>query len=112
MKTTPKSPKTLFKTPIDLSFGYHNIEGIHSSFGCKLPYIHSKFIHDIEVLSETWGLCSHDKNISGYKLLEKVDPHKKSNIKKGRASGGLLIYCKEKLAKYIKITKKQIAMYG
>ena len=101
-----KSPLSAFKTPIDLSFGYQNIEGVHSSFGCKLPYIHSKFIHDIEVLSETWGICSHEKNISGYKLVEKVEPQKKSNIKKGRASGGLLIYCKEELAKYITRTKK------
>ena len=27
-------------------------------------------------------------------------------LKKGRASGGLLIYCKEHLVKYIKLTKK------
>ena len=104
-KTTPQ--KASFKTPIDLSFGYQNIEGIHSpSFGCKLPYLHSKFIHDIEILSETWGSCTHEKNLPGYKLIEDIAPHKMSAINKGRASGGLLIYCKDHLAKYIKKSKK------
>ena len=103
----PKAPPKLYKTPRDLSFGYQNIEGMHSpSFGCKLPYIHSKFTHDIEILSETWGLCTHEKNLSGYKLIEEIPPYKMSNIKKGRASGGLLIYCKDHLEKYIKKTKK------
>ena len=99
----PSEPPTPYKTPIDLSFGYQNIEGVHSpTYGCKLPYIHSKLIHDIEVLSETWGSCTHEKNIAGYRLLEYIAPHKKSDIRKGRASGGLLVYCKESLAKYIK----------
>ena len=105
-KASPKASKTSFKTHLDLSFGYQNIDGIHSSsFGCKLPYIHSKFIHDIEVLSETWGTCTHEKNISGYKLLDHIPSHKISDVKKGRASGGLLIYCKDHLAKYVQKTK-------
>ena len=92
----------MFKTPLDLSIGYHNIEGIHNpTFGCKLPFIKKKFIHDIEVLAETWGTCDHDKNVQGYKLIE-IKPHKKSNIKKGRLSGGILIYYREHLHKCIK----------
>ena len=80
------------KTPIDLSIGYQNIEGIHSqNFACKLPYLQSKLIHDIEVLSEAWGACNHSKDIPGYKIVDQIDPSKKSNIKKGRSSGGLLI---------------------
>ena len=97
---------TPYKTPIDLSFGYQNIEGIHSpQFGCKLPYIHSKFVNDIEILSETWGSCTHEKNITGYKIIDIIHPHKKSSIRKGRASGGIIVYCKEHLEKFIKKTK-------
>ena len=93
---------SVYKTPLDLSFGYQNIEGIHNkTFGCKLPLLHSKFIHDFEVLSETWGTCAHEKNVSGYKLIEQIKPLKGSDIRKGRASGGLLIYCREVLAKYM-----------
>ena len=62
----------------------------------------SKFSHDIEVLSEAWGRCDHDKNIPGYVLLEYIQPHKASSIRKGRASGGILIYCKPGLEAYIK----------
>ena len=98
--------KSPYKPPIDLSFGYHNIEGIHSpQFGCKLPFIHTKLIHDIEILSETWGACTHEKNVAGYKIIEQIAPHKKSNIRKGRASGGIIVYCKEHLHKHIKKTK-------
>ena len=61
----------MFKTPLDLSIGYQNIEGIHNpTFECKLPYLESRIIHDIEILTETWGSCTHDKNIPGYKLIE------------------------------------------
>ena len=97
------SNKLPFKTPLDLSIGYQNIDGLHSPiFDCKLPYLQTKFSHDIEVLSETWGTCDHDKNIPGYKLLEHIKPHKIQNIKKGRSSGGLLIYCRTTLQNYIK----------
>ena len=106
MKPPNKPPKN-YKTPIDLSFGYQNIEGIHGpTFMCKLPFIHSKFTHDIEVLSETWGVCNHEKNAPGYKLLCEIPPHKKSNIIKGRASGGILIYCKNSISPFIKKSKK------
>ena len=92
----------MFKTPLDLSIGYHNIDGIHNpTFGCKLPYIKQKFIHDIEVLTETWGTCDHDKNFPGYKLIE-IKPHKRTNVKKGRLSGGIVVYYREHLHKYIK----------
>ena len=93
----------IYQTPLDFSIGYQNIEGLHSPlFGCKLPYVQSKLSHDIEVLSETWGKCEHDKNIPGYKLIEHILPQKLTNVTKGRASGGILIYCKTSLEKYIK----------
>ena len=84
--------------PLDLSVGYQNIEGIHhSQFGCKLPYLEKSFVHDIEIISETWGECSHDKNIPGYKKLKEVKPTKITHTKKGRASGGILTYVKTHL---------------
>ena len=106
-KSPQKSPqKSPYKTPIDLSLGYQNIDGIHSpQFGCKLPYLHSKFSNDLEVISETWGSCAHEKNVTGYKILEIVPPHKKSNVKKGRASGGIIVYCKEHLEKFVRKVK-------
>ena len=94
------------KTPIDFSIGYQNIDGLHTkNFSCKLPYIHKKFIHDIEILTETWGSCEHDKEIDGYRLIE-IEPQKEKGVSKGRASGGLLIYCKSHLFRYIKECKK------
>ena len=92
----------MFKNPIDLSIGYQNIEGLHSkTFGCKLPYLKTKLIHDIEILSEAWGTCDHTKDIPGYKMMQ-IKPQKKSNIKKGRSSGGLIIYYKNQLHKFLK----------
>ncbi len=92
----------IFKTPLDLSIGYQNIEGIHNAtFGCKIPYLQNEFIHDIEVISETWGTCDHEKSISGYKFFI-VDPHKDKKIKKGRSSGGIIVYYKERLHPHIK----------
>ena len=91
------------KTPIDLSIGYQNIEGLHSkNFACKLPYLQPKLIHDIEILSEAWGVtCNHSKDIPGYKTIQ-IESNKKSEIRKGRSSGGILIYCKNHLHKFIK----------
>ena len=77
------------KTPIDLSIGYQNIDGLHSkSFSCKIPYIQKKFIHDFEILAETWDSCPHNKEFEGYKLVDKIDPQKEKGTSKGRASGG------------------------
>ena len=41
------------------------------------------------------------KNSHGYRFIE-VKPHKRTNIKKGRLSGGILVYYREALHKYIK----------
>ena len=89
------------KSPIDLSIAYQNIGGLHSpSFTCKLPYLEKKFIHDIEILSETWDTCKHGKDIPGYKFIE-IKSQKKKKIAKGRSSGGLLIYIKTHLYEYV-----------
>lgn len=90
------------KSPIDFSIGYQNIDGLHCGiFNCKLPYLEEKFIHDIEILSETWDSCKHDKNIQGYRFLE-IKSQKKQKVTKGRSSGGLLIYIKNHLFDYVK----------
>ena len=49
---------------INLSIGYHNIEGKHSSFlDCKL-HGHINLINEIEILAETWSECKICKNIT------------------------------------------------
>ena len=93
------------RPPIDLSVGYINVEGLHSkNFSCKLPYLEKKFIHDIEILVETWDSCKHDKNIQGYEVIE-IKSQKKKNIVRGRSSGGLLIYIKSHLFEFVKKCK-------
>ena len=88
-------------SPIDFSIGYQNIEGLHNkTFGCKLPYLQPRLIHDIEVLSEAWGVCDHSRDMPGYQLIP-IDSTKKNNVKKGRSSGGILIYCKNYIFKHI-----------
>ena len=60
---------------INLSIGYHNIEGSQSpTFGCKHNDI--QFYNDIEILSETWSNCSNCKNaiIPNYIIVDKVLP--------------------------------------
>ena len=90
------------KSPIDFSIAYQNIDGLHcGNFTCKLPYLEKKFIHDIEIISETWDSCKHGKDIQGYKFIE-VKAQKKNRISKGRSSGGLLIYIKNYLSDYVK----------
>ena len=92
---------------INLSIGYHNIKGSHSpTFGCKHNYI--QFYNDIEIIAETWTNCADCKNaiIPNYIILDKVLPKKKFGIKKGRASGGITILCKQFLAPHTTLAKK------
>ena len=73
---------------INLSIGYHNIEGSHSpTFGCKHNYI--QFYNDIEIIAETWTNCADCKNaiIPNYIILDKV-LHKKEIWYKERQSIG------------------------
>ena len=88
-------------SPIDLSVGYQNIDGLHcGNFACKLP-LEKKFIHDFEILSETWDTCKHGKDIHGYKFIE-VKAQKKSKVVKGRSSGGIIIYIKTHIFQHVK----------
>ena len=89
-----------------LTISYWNIEGLHDKVhGCKIPFFEKHFNSDIEILSESWGNCKHEKDINDYHLIQ-VESNKNKNIKKGRNSGGLLIYFKNHLLKYIKLLKK------
>ena len=91
---------------INLSIGYRNIEGLHNAtFGCKHDYI--GFYNDIEILAETWTNCNNCKNanIPNYNIIKKIPPKKKPGLK-GRASGGLNIFCKTYLTPFIKVSKQ------
>ena len=98
--------KTIREVLFGLTISYWNIEGVHDKVhGCKIQYLENYFNSDIEILSETWGNCKHEKEINDYSLIQ-VDPIKKKDIKKGRNSGGLLIYFKNHLLTHIKLLKK------
>ena len=91
---------------INLSIGYHNVEGQHNALlGCKL-ISHINLLNDIEILTETWSECKKCKNITieNYELLKVIEPLKKGS-KKGRKSGGIHIYCKSHLKPHLKIVK-------
>ena len=60
---------------------------------------------DIEILSETWGECNHYNEIEGYNFI-KNGTQKDPSIKKGRSSGGMIIYYKKNLEKLIKTIKQ------
>ena len=101
------------KTPIDFSIGYENIDGLHTkSFSCKLPYTQKKFIHDIEILTETWGSCEHDKEIEGYRLIDEIEPQKEKGVSKGRASGGYSYTVKVICLSTSKTVKKHLTISG
>ena len=94
------------KSPTNLSIGFHNISGKHSaSLGCKLDNL-VKLNNDIEVLAETWSKCKKYKNtINKYELVHSIEASERAGCKKGRASGGMLLYCKTNLKPIIKIVK-------
>ena len=91
---------------LGLTISYLNIEGVHSKIlGCKIPHIEKYLNSDIEILAESWGSCKHDKGLKDYHLIE-VKLRKLKDIKKGRKSGGLLIYFKNFLLNHIKMIKQ------
>ena len=94
------------KSPTNLSIGFHNISGKHSStHGCKLGNL-VKHNNDIEILAETRSKCKKCKNtISKYEVLNCIEASKRAECKKGRASGGMLLYCKSNLKPSNKILK-------
>ena len=91
---------------LNLSVGYHNIEGLHHAvLGCKIhDYI--TFINDIEILAETWSECETCRNtlsVGDYKIISNIDPVKKGA--RGRKSGGIRIFCKSYFEKHIEVVK-------
>ena len=95
---------------LNLSIGYHNVEGLHHAvLGCKIhEYI--TLNNDIEILAETWSECETCKNtlsVGNYKIIVNIPPVKIG--RRGRKSGGIRILCKsffEKHLEIIKITEK------
>ena len=94
-------------TSHNLSIGYQNIAGKHCpTLGCKLE-TQIELQNDIEVLAETWSKCKNCTNtVEGYDLIEKIDPSKKRNCKKGRDSGGILIFARSHIKPCISVIKK------
>ena len=81
------------------------LETHSASHGCKLENL-VKLSNDIEVLAETWSKCKKCKNtISNYEVLKCIEASKRAGCKKGRASGGMLLYGKSNLKSSIKILK-------
>ena len=58
---------------------------------------------DIEILAETWGNCT-DYELVHYNCF-KTETRKDPSVKKGRSSGGIIVYYKKYLEKLIKINK-------
>ena len=63
------------------------------------------FINDMEILAETWSECKGCKNniVETFNLVKQIDPQQITGCKKGRKSGGLLLYCNSHLKPFIKI---------
>ena len=75
----------MIKINLNLSIGYHNIEGLHNNLlGCKL-FGQIELFNDVEILAETWSEYNNCKNITvdNYDLLKIIDPLK-INGRKGR----------------------------
>ena len=91
----------------NLSIGFQNISGKHCpTLGCKLSN-QIKFQNDIEILGETWSKCKKCSNVvEGYELIEFINPAKRANCKKGRDSGGLLVFAKNHISQSLKVLKK------
>ena len=100
--------RTNFDLKLNFSIGYHNIEGLHHAIlGCKLQSCVT-FLNDIEILSETWTECQTCSNIvevENYVLIQNIQPIKHGK-KKGRKSGGIKIFVKSNLCRFVKSLKK------
>ena len=99
--TVSKGYRDQAKIPLDFSIGFQNIEGLHSDCECFLSEITENIKNDIHFLAETWS-CDHAKEIDGYKHYFQ-NGFKTPGVITGRSSGGLLIYVKENVQKFVKI---------
>ena len=88
-------------TPLDFSIGFQNVEGLHSDCECFLSDMTENMIHDIHFLCETWS-CDHDKKVTGYENFFQ-NGYKTPGVTSGRSSGGLLVFIKERIHKFVKI---------
>ena len=94
------------KPNLNLSIGYLNIEGLHDKVqGCKIKQLNDYFKCDIEILSETWGKCDHYNDVEGYNYIIN-ETQKDFMIKKGRSSGGMIVYFRNYLENLIKTIKQ------
>ena len=96
-----KRPTSARNTPLNLSIGFHNIEGLHSDCECLLDDIKDHINKDIMFLAETWT-CEHTKNLEGYQCFYEPG-YKNPGVTSGRASGGMLVYVKNYIKNFVKI---------
>ena len=89
---------------LNFSIGFHNVEGLHSDCECFLPDIADSVINDINFIAKCWN-CDHDKELTGFQHFYE-NGFKTPGVKTGRASGGLLLYVRNNISKYVKILKK------
>ena len=100
------------KPNLNLSIGYLNIEGINDKIhGCKIKQLKDYLRCDIEILSETWGKCTHYDEVEGYNYIIN-EAQKEATINRGRCSGGMIVYYRKYLEKQIKIIKQTPNYYG
>ena len=96
---------SLERSLLNFTVSYWNIEGIHDkTHGCKIEYLNKFLCSDIEILYETWGDCDHFSNVENYHAI-KIEANKNKQTKKGRSSGGLLIFFKHYLSKFLIVKK-------
>ena len=95
---------------LNFSIGFHNVEGLHSDCECFLPDIADSVINDINFIAECWN-CDHDKELTGFQHFYE-NGFKTPGVKTGRASGGLLLYVRNNISKYVKILKKRPTVSG
>ena len=91
----------------NISVAQWNIKGLHDPiFGGKLQlsdFTNSLFIHDINILTDTWG-CSHEINLPNYGM-KSVKPNKIKGKKSGRSLGGIIVLYKNHLKSKIEFVK-------
>ena len=79
------------KPNLHLSIGFLNIEGINDSIlGFKLAQLKDYLNCDIGILAESWGNCT-DYELEHYNCF-KTEARKDPSIKKGKSSGGIIVY--------------------
>ena len=104
----------LKKVAVNLSIGYQNIEGAHSStFECKHKNCIELF-NDVEILSETWTKYTHCKKMSfmDYILIDNILPQKTLQQRKVGSQEEYVYSVKINSKNSLQLSKKVRIIYG